>query len=272
MLNYKLCLKKGGVTIMLLLKALLPPFVFSSIIISLFYLLPSLESSYSFATYDRNEKLLCASLSSKEAYHLPQSKDINQFYKISSIIYEDKSFYLHLGIDFSSVLRAIYLNLKNKHIKSGASTITMQLARLLCGGKRRSYLQKLKESFYAILLEAKYTKDEIFLLYASNAPFGGNVIGVEAAAFRYFSSSEKELSLSSSAVLAVLPNQPSLVTFSKKREKLKEKRDALLQKLNYYSIIDEESCKLSIAEPLPEKPEALPFFAMHYHTLLKKKS
>lgn len=112
MLNYKLCLKKGGVTIMLLLKALLPPFVFSSIIISLFYLLPSLESSYSFATYDRNEKLLCASLSSKEAYHLPQSKDINQFYKISSIIYEDKSFYLHLGIDFSSVLRAIYLNLK----------------------------------------------------------------------------------------------------------------------------------------------------------------
>lgn len=271
MLNYKLCLKKGGITIMLLLKALLPPFVFSSIIISLFYLLPSLESSYSFATYDRNEKLLCASLSSKEAYHLPQSKDINQFYKISSIIYEDKSFYLHLGIDFSSVLRAVYLNLKNKHIKSGASTITMQLARLLCGGKRRSYLQKLKESFYAILLEAKYTKDEIFLLYASNAPFGGNVIGVEAAAFRYFSSSEKELSLSSSAVLAVLPNQPSLVTFSKKREKLKEKRDALLQKLKYYSIIDEESCKLSIAEPLPEKPEALPFFAMHYHTLLKKK-
>ncbi|MGP1415020.1 MAG: penicillin-binding protein 1C [Treponema sp.] len=252
-----------------ILKALLPPLFFSSLFILCFTFLPKIDSPYSFAIYDRNEKLLCVSLSTEQAYHLPPSKNINKFYKNASIIYEDKGFFLHFGLDFSSIFRAIFINTKNKKVVSGASTITMQVSRLLFKNEKRTYLQKIKESLLSFLLELKYTKNEIFSLYASNAPFGGNVVGVDAASFRYFSSSQENLSLSEVTVLAVLPNQPSLVTLSSRRERLKEKRDELIKKLHKYGIIDFETSELSIEEPLPKKPSALPFLAMHYHDMLK---
>ena len=259
-------LLQGGVS---LLKALLPPFIFSFLFILCFALLPESSTSYSFAIYDKHEKLLCASLSSEESYHLPLSSHINEFYKKASIVYEDKAFFLHFGLDFSSIFRSSFLNIREKKIVSGASTITMQVARLLCKNEKRTYFQKIKEAFLSLLLEARYTKDEIFALYALHAPFGGNVIGVDAASFRYFSTSEENLTISQATVLAVLPNQPSLVTLSKMRKRLKEKRDILIKNLHQYGIIDSQTCDLSILEPLPEKPSPLPFLAMHYHDFLK---
>ncbi|MGP1438647.1 MAG: penicillin-binding protein 1C [Treponema sp.] len=250
--------------------AMLPPLFFASIFTLCFTFLPNVSSPYSFAIYDKDENLLCASLSSDETYHLPTSQNINELYKASSIIYEDRAFFLHFGLDFSSIIRSFFLNIKEQKVVSGASTITMQLARLLCKHEKRTYLQKIKESLLALMLEAKYTKDEIFSLYASNAPFGGNVVGVDAASFRYFSTSQQELNCAQVAVLAVLPNQPSLVSLVNRRERLKEKRDDLIKKLYQYAAIDDETCDLSIAEPLPEKPSPLPFLAMHYHNLLKK--
>jgi len=219
----------------------------------------------------RHEKLLCASLSSDQAYRLPIFDGISPVYKSSSIIYEDKSFYLHFGFDLPSIIRAFFLNVHEKRIVSGASTITMQTSRLLCGGQKRSYTQKIKESFYAFLLELKYSKEELFSIYASLAPFGGNVLGIEGATFRYFSLPQKELTTAQLAMLAVLPNQPSLVTLSKKRERLKEKRDALLRELLKYSFIDNETYLLSVDEMLPDKPHPLPFIAPHYHEMLKRK-
>jgi penicillin-binding protein 1C len=252
-----------------LIKALLPPLFFSLLFVLCFNLLPKKDYSYSFAIYDRSERLLCASLSSEQTYHLPLSDKINQFYKSASIVYEDKSFFLHFGLDFSSIFRSFFLNIKNQKVLSGASTITMQVARILCKNEKRTYLQKIKESLIALLLELKYTKNEIFSLYASNAPFGGNVVGVDAASFRYFSASQENLSVSEATVLAVLPNQPSLVTLAKKRKRLKEKRDSLLKKLYQYAIIDSVTYDLAILEPLPDKPAPLPFLAMHYHDFLK---
>jgi len=257
----------GGGKVFLL--ALLPPLFFAFLFILCFTFLPVASSPYSFAIYDRGENLLCASLSSEQAYHLPPNDNINEYYKNASIVYEDRAFFLHFGLDFSSIFRSVFLNLKNRKIVSGASTITMQVARLLCKNEKRTYIQKIKESLFSLLLELKYTKNEIFSLYASNAPFGGNVVGVDAASFRYFSTSQKNLTLSQVAVLAVLPNQPSLVTLSNRRERLKEKRDELIKKLYQYAIIDSQTYDLSLAEPLPEKPLPLPFLAMHYHDFLK---
>jgi len=257
----------GGSKVFLL--ALLPPLFFSFFFVLCFTFLPESTSPYSFAIYDRGEKLLCASLSTEDTYHLPLSSNVNEYYKNASIIYEDRAFFLHFGLDFSSIVRAFFLNIKNQKVVSGASTITMQVARLLCKNEKRSYLQKMKESLLSFLLEFKYTKEEIFSLYASNAPFGGNVVGIDAASFRYFSTSQENLSLSQIAVLAVLPNQPSLVTLSSRRERLKEKRDELIKRLYQYAIIDAETYDLSLAEPLPEKPSPLPFLAMHYHDFLK---
>lgn len=258
---------KGAV---LLVRALLAPLCFALLFLSLFYLLPVSNKDYSFAIYDRNEKLLCASLSSSESYHIPLLQNVNPLYEIAVIVYEDRAFYLHFGFDISSIVRAGYLNIKNQRIVSGASTLTMQVARLLSASKERSYIQKLKELFYTLLLEAKYTKDEIFLLYASHAPLGGNVVGVESAAFRYYSTSQKELTASQVATLAALPNQPSLVTLVNRRERLKEKRDEILKNLYYYSILGKEDYELSIEEELSDVPRPLPFLAMHYHDRLKK--
>lgn len=252
-----------------LFKALLPPLCFSLLFILCFVFLPKSTTSYSFAIYDKHEKLLCASLSNEELYHLPFSDNINEFYKKASIVYEDKAFFLHFGLDFSSIFRSSFLNIKEQKIVSGASTLTMQLARLLCKNEKRTYLQKIREAWLSLLLEIKYTKDEIFSLYASLAPFGGNVVGVDAASFRYFSTQGENLTLSQVAVLAVLPNQPTLVTLSKMRKRLKEKRDNLIKKLYQYNIIDWQTCDLSLLEPLPEKPAPLPFLAMHYHDFLK---
>lgn len=253
------------------IKVLLPPLLLSSIFVFSFTFLPQVEGDYSFATYDKNGKLLCASLSSDQAYRLPIFDGISPVYKSSSIIYEDKSFYLHFGFDLPSIIRAFFLNVHEKRIVSGASTITMQTSRLLCGGQKRSYTQKIRESFYAFLLELKYSKEELFSIYASLAPFGGNVLGIEGATFRYFSLPQKELTTAQLAMLAVLPNQPSLVTLSKKRERLKEKRDALLRELLKYSFIDNETYLLSVDEMLPDKPHPLPFIAPHYHEMLKRK-
>ena len=255
-----------------LLLALLPPCLFAILSLFVFSLLPAFSDDYSFATYDEKGHLLCASLSKKQEYRLPPSKRLSPVYKASTIAYEDSSFYLHLGIDFPSIIRAVFLNAKNQKTISGASTLTMQTARLLCGAQKRNYMQKLKESFYALLLEVIHTKDEIFSLYVANAPFGGNVVGVEGATFRYFSAPIEELTASQCAVLAILPNQPSLVSLAKRREALKKKRDSLLFKMHKYSLINEEDYELSLAEELPSSPHPLPFIAMHYHNLLKLKA
>ena len=263
---------KGGKYLASILIAFLPPLFFSSLFLLFFSVLPSLENQYSFAIYSKDEKLLCASLSKDETYCLPISHEINSMYKTASIAYEDKSFYLHYGIDASSVVRAIFTNISSNKTVSGASTLTMQLSRLASKAKSRNYFQKLKEAFFALLFEVKYTKDEIFQLYSSLAPFGGNVVGIEGAAFRYFSTSQNNLSIAEASMLAVLPNQPSFVSLKTRRERLKEKRDSLLKVLKGYSIISVEERDLSISEPLTASPHSLPFFAMHYHDLLKKKA
>ncbi len=251
--------------------ALFPPSIFSILALCTLSLLPTFDDDYSFATYSDKGYLLCASLSEKQEYRLPPSQYINQLYKTSAIAYEDVCFYLHFGVDFPAIIRALFLNAKHKKTLSGASTLTMQTARLLCGTQKRNYTQKLKESFYALLLEIIYTKEEIFSMYAANAPFGGNVVGIEGATFRYFSTPLEELTASQCAVLAILPNQPSLVSLGKRRAILEKKRNALLFKIFKYSHLNQEDYELATAEELPSSPHPLPFIAMHYHNLLKLK-
>lgn len=228
------------------------------------------ENSYSFTIYDRNGELLGAAVSNDMQWHFPQSESITENYKQALLCYEDKNFYLHFGIDPAAVLRAAKLNTENKKIVSGASTITMQTARLSYGNSKRSLLQKLKETFSALIFEVRYSKSDILNLYASNAPFGGNVVGIEAASWRYFSRSHTYLTEAENCVLAVLPNQPSLVRPGKSAERLKQKRDTLLKNLFAYGLISKEVLSLSAQEPIPEKPSPLPSLAPHYLQLLKK--
>ena len=110
------------------------------------------------------------------------------------LTYEDKRFFYHPGIDLAAIFRAIRLNGKAGRVVSGGSTLTMQLARIARGNQDRTFYEKTIEMCWALFLETTHSKQEILNLYASHAPFGGNVIGLETAAWRYFGRSASELS------------------------------------------------------------------------------
>ena len=122
------------------------------------------------------------------------------------------------------------------------------------------------ESVLATRLELRYSKEEVLALYASHAPFGGNVVGLEAACWRYFGRDPKDLSWAEAAMLAVLPNSPALIHPGKNREKLLAKRNKLLNKLKEANVIDPFTYELAIVEPIPEQPHPLPRYARHLLT------
>ena len=195
-------------------------------------------------------------------YFEPADKVPDKFAKCI-VTYEDKRFWWHHGIDYLSIGRAFGQNLRRGDVVSGASTISMQVIRLSRPGAPRNIGEKLLEAVLATRLELRYPKKKILLLYASNAPFGGNVVGIEAAAWRYFGRPADELSWAESATLAVLPNSPALIHPGRNRDRLLEKRNFLLDKLQANGTIDEVECALAKDEPLPDKPLPMPDMAYH---------
>jgi penicillin-binding protein 1C len=161
------------------------------------------------------------------------------------------------------MFRALKQNLTSGEVVSGGSTITMQVIRMSRKNPPRTIWQKLIEVTMATRLEASYSKEEILAMYASHAPFGSNVVGIDAASWRFFGRDPDKLSWAESAMLAVLPNAPSLIYPGKNQEKLKAKRDRLLDKLAQAGIIDQSTCDLSKQEPLPGAPFPLPRLAPH---------
>lgn len=176
---------------------------------------------------------------------------------------EDKRFRLHHGVDWISVCRAVVQNFRSGEVVSGASTLTMQVIRLSRPDKPRSYPEKLYEMVLAGRLECRCSKKRILRMYASNAPFGGNVVGLEAAAWRYFGRPSDDLSWAESATLAVLPNAPGLIHPGRNRDALRKRRDALLEKLHKKGVIDDVELELALDEPLPDKPLPMPDQAYH---------
>src|SRR5690606_12719317 len=160
--------------------------------------------------------------------------------------------------------------LSSEGIVSGGSTITMQTIRLAKQNPKRTYGQKVLEIIQATRLELTNSKDKILKYYVPHAAFGGNVVGLDAAAWRYYAKSADQLSWGESATLAVLPNSPSLIFTGKNQDLLLKKRNRLLKKLWEEEFIDKDDYELAILEPLPGKPNALPEIAPHLlHTAIK---
>jgi len=212
---------------------------------------------------DHNNKLLGAHISKDEQWRFPPLKKVPAKFSHSIIAFEDKRFRQHFGVDPLAIARAAKLNIQAGHVVSGGSTLTMQVVRLASNNPERSMLNKLLEAMRALRLEMRYSKNEILALYASYAPFGGNVVGLEAASWRYFGRSPERLSWAESAMLAVLPNSPALIHPGRKRDKLKAKRDRLLKRLYQQKIIKKMDYELAVAEGLPKKPKDLPRLAPH---------
>ena len=213
--------------------------------------------------YSAEGELLGARIAPDGQWRFPATDSLPDRFVDCLLTYEDKRFFYHPGIDPAAIVRAIRLNGKAGRVVSGGSTLTMQLARIARGNQDRTFYEKTIEMCWALFLETTYSKQEILNLYASHAPFGGNVIGLETAAWRYFGRSASELSWAESATLAVLPNSPALIHPGRNRKQLKEKRDRLLASLQKKGILEETEYELACMEPLPEAPLPLPNDAPH---------
>ena len=231
---------------------------------------PLFDASYSPVLYSRSGELLGARVAVDGQWRFPIKNSLPEKYTKSLITFEDKRFYYHLGVDIFAIGRALKMNMGGDGIKSGGSTITMQCARLARGNRDRNFYEKLVEMCWAVYIELTYTKEEILNLYAAHAPFGGNVVGMESASWRYFGRDAALLSWAESATLAVLPNSPALIHPGRNRSALKEKRDRLLIRLNEKGYMTEEECELAIMEPIPDSPLPLPNDAPHLLARLAK--
>lgn len=226
----------------------------------LFFLLPRplFETSYSFVLEDREGQLMGAVIAEDEQWRFPASDSLPDAYIHAVLAFEDKRFFYHPGVDPLAILRATRQNLNSGRVVSGGSTITMQLARMIRGSEKRGLWDKFIEMLMALRLELGHSKDEILLMYAAHAPFGGNVVGVEAACWRYFGKSPEEIGWAEAATLAVLPNSPALIHPGRNRDQLTEKRNELLKRLHENGHFDQLTLELYLDEPTPERPYTLP--------------
>ena len=208
-------------------------------------------------------ELLGAKIARDGQWRFPAQDSIPDKFRKCIVYFEDQHFYKHPGFNPVAMFNAAKQNSAAGKVVRGGSTLTQQVIRLSRKGKKRTYFEKVVEMILATRLELRYSKDKILDLYAAHAPFGGNVVGLEMASWRYFGVQSHQLSWAESATLAVLPNAPSLIYPGKNQLKLRLKRDRLLLKLRQENVIDKQTYELSIAEPLPQKPYDLPQIAPH---------
>ena len=235
------------------------------LLVYIFFLLPRnwFDNPVCTVVYDKNGELLGARIASDYQWRFPRDSVISEKIEKCILGFEDEYFYFHPGFNPVSLSKALRSNIKKGKKIRGGSTITMQLCRLYRKNSKRTISEKLTEILIASRIELHYSKKEILGLYLSNAPFGGNIVGVEAAAWRYFGRSSKNLSWAEAATLAVLPNSPSLIHPGRNRQSLKLKRDKLLWKLRDKELISKEDYNLAILEEIPERPSNLPTDAIH---------
>ena len=217
---------------------------------------------YSTVVFSSSGELLGARVADDEQWRFPPCDSVPEKFAKTLIEYEDRRFYSHCGVSFRGLGRALWQNISNMRVVSGGSTITMQTIRLHRQGKR-NIIEKLIEMFMATRLELQYSKNEILKIYASHAPFGGNVVGIEAAMWRYLGKNGNEMSWAEAATLAILQNAPATVHLSRNREKLLNKRNRLLKRLYAKGELTEDEYELAVDEPLIGEPYPMPNIAPH---------
>jgi penicillin-binding protein 1C len=230
---------------------------------------PLFQAPCSTVLLDRNGELLGATVAADGQWRFPPGGAVPQRFATCLIQFEDRQFLHHWGIRPQSLVRAWLQNRRAGHVVSGGSTLTMQVARLARGNRARTYGEKCVEALLAMRIELRHNKAEILRYFAGNAPFGGNVVGLDAAAWRYFGRSADRLSWSECATLAVLPNAPSAIYPGKGHAALRAKRNRLLDRLLAVQAIDSLEWSLAKEEPLPDHALPLPQRAPHLLATLK---
>lgn len=214
--------------------------------------------------YDKDGELIHAYLSKDEQWRMfIELNEITPELRKAIIEKEDRYFYSHPGINPLAIVRALFNNITKGRRTSGASTITMQVARML-NRKDRTYWNKIVEMFNALQLEVNYTKEEILQLYLNKVPYGGNIEGVKAASYLYFDKQPDLLSLSECVALAVIPNDPTGLRPGRFNEKIIEKRDLWLNYYLKHNTFKEDLISAARTEPFKYKRISAPKRAPHF--------
>ena len=226
---------------------------------------------YSKCVFDKDGDILRAFTGTDDLWLLPvELKEINPDFINATIAIEDKRFMKHHGFDVAAILRAVRLNLSNKRIISGASTISMQVIRLL-EKRPRTFLSKIIETVHAVELERMYSKEEILELYFEIAPYGGNISGVKAASLRYFEKYPRDMDLAECALLAGLPQSPSRLRPDRYPERAKKRRGMVLLSMLKNGFITDDQYERSVDEAVVAGNHHFPFKAPHFARLMKQK-
>jgi penicillin-binding protein 1C len=203
---------------------------------------------------DRNNRLLRAFTTKDGRWRLPvEVADVDPRYLAILMAYEDKRYYTHGGIDLKAFLRAGYLLVRHGEIKSGGSTLTMQVARLLDGKHERTGAGKLRQIARALQLEESLSKDEILRLYLRLAPFGGNIEGVRAASLAYFGKEPRHLSAGEAALLVALPQSPETRRPDRYSERARLARDRVLDRAVEEGVLPKAEAERAKGERVPKQ-------------------
>ena len=259
----KRSLKRSGIILL--------SFVFLFFVLHFLFPLPD-RIEYSTLVTDNKGDVIHAFLTKDEQWRLKtELQEISPLLRKTIVQKEDKYFYRHFGINPIALVRALVMNVFTGRRTSGASTITMQVARAL-EPKRRTLGNKFIELFRALQLEMKYSKAEILQLYLNLVPYGGNIQGVKSASVLYFGKNPDHLSLAEITALSIIPNRPSSLVMGKNNEEIMKQRNKWLLRFAKEQLFTAKEIEDALAEPLNAKRNAMPQLAPHLSIKLKQSS
>jgi penicillin-binding protein 1C len=222
------------------------------------------DLEFSKSVLDRNGRLLRAYATSDGRWRLPATvADVDPRFFDILFAYEDKRFRAHHGVDVLALARAAAQLVTSGHIRSGGSTLTMQVARLLEPRRERTLSAKLRQIVRAIEIERALSKDEVLSLYLELAPYGGNIEGIRAASLSYFGKEPRHLSLAEAALLVALPQSPELRRPDRSPEVARAARDRVLDRFAATDAVPADEIALAKAEPEPLARHPMPLLAPH---------
>ena len=236
-----------------------------------FFPLPD-QIEYSTIVTDAQGEVINAFLTKDEKWRMKtELSEISPLLRKTIIAKEDQYFYSHPGINPFSIGRALWNNMRHLKRTSGASTITMQVARAL-EHRKRTYGAKIIELFRALQLEWKYSKNEILQLYLNLVPYGGNIEGVKAASLLYFKKNPDHLSLAEITALSIIPNRPSSLVIGKNNDLIVNERNRWLHQFANDKVFTPKEIEDALAEPLTAQRSAVPHYIPHLAYKLKRQT
>ncbi|WP_371225173.1 penicillin-binding protein 1C [Roseovarius sp. 2305UL8-3] len=232
--------------------------------------LPVLLSETSVEVRDRDAQLLRVYTVADGRWRLAVTPDqVDAGYLDMLIAYEDQRFYRHAGVDLWAMLRAAGQAVWNGEVVSGASTLTMQVARLLEESGTGRLRGKLRQMRVALALERRLSKTQILQLYLTHAPYGGNLEGVRAATLSWFGKEPRRLTPAEAALLVALPQAPEYRRPDRNREDASEARERVLARMVDQQVLNHETTQAALSEPVPNTRRPFPALAPHLADLVR---